>query len=154
MDLIHPSFMGGEYLPDYGRDEVEIARIELDSTTSDVINVRAQPRGKRIRYSVCDEYGVEYSLPQKTSSQAFSLRELIWFLDSVKHPQTEPEWERFGFVLSFNETNLCCGADLETLEDFTRLGSEFYPELGLHYTRAIDEWYQARAAELDAKCND
>jgi len=97
---------------------------------------------------------VEYSLPQKTSSQAFSLRELIWFLDSVKHPQTEPEWERFGFVLSFNETNLCCGADLETLEDFTRLGSEFYPELGLHYTRAIDEWYQARAAELDAKCND
>src|SRR6516165_5648992 len=23
LDRIHPSFMGGEYLPDYGRDEVE-----------------------------------------------------------------------------------------------------------------------------------
>ena len=29
LDLIHPSFMGGEYLPDYRCDEVEIARIEL-----------------------------------------------------------------------------------------------------------------------------
>ena len=97
---------------------------------------------------------MEYSLPQKTSSQPFPLQELIWFLDSVKHPQVEPERERFGFVQSFNETNQNCGADLEMLEDFTRLGSEFYPELGLHYTKAIDEWYQARAAELDAKCDD
>ena len=48
LDLIHPSFMGGEYLPDYRRDEVEIARIELQSTTSDVISVRARPQGKRI----------------------------------------------------------------------------------------------------------
>jgi hypothetical protein len=54
---IHPSFMGGEYLPNYARREVEIARIELRSTTSDVISVRARPRGERIEYSVCDEYG-------------------------------------------------------------------------------------------------
>jgi hypothetical protein len=26
---IHPSLMGGEYLPSYGREETEIARIEL-----------------------------------------------------------------------------------------------------------------------------
>jgi hypothetical protein len=51
LDRIHPSFMGGEYLPDYGRDEVEIARIELESTTSDVISVRARPRGRRIEYA-------------------------------------------------------------------------------------------------------
>jgi hypothetical protein len=148
LDLIHPSFMGGEYLPDYGRDEVEIARIELESTTSDVISVRARPRGKRIEYSVRDEYQTEYRLAQKTSRQPLSLRELIRFLDSVHHPEAEPEWERFGFVLSFNETNLDCGADLETLEDFTRVGSDFYPELGQHYARAIDERYQARATEL------
>src|SRR6516165_11150738 len=95
LDRIHPSFMGGEYLPDYGRDEVEIARIELESTTSDVISVRARPRGKRIEYSVRDEYQTEYRLAQKTSRQPLSLRELIRFLDSVHHPETEPEWERF-----------------------------------------------------------
>ncbi len=32
---IHPAFMGGEYLPDYTATEVEIARIELESTTAD-----------------------------------------------------------------------------------------------------------------------
>jgi hypothetical protein len=148
LDLIHPSFMGGEYLPDYGCDEVEIARIELQSTTSDVISVRARPRGKRIEYSVCDEYQVEYRLPQKTSRQPLSLRDLIRFLDSVEHPEHEPEWERFGFVLSFNQTSLECNGDLETLEDFTSVSSDFYPGLGQHYARFIDEWYQARAAEL------
>jgi hypothetical protein len=150
LDLIHPSFMGGEYLPDYGRDEVEIARIELQSTTSDVISVRAKPIRKRIRYSVCDEYQVEYSLPQKTSSRPFSLRELICFLDSVEHPEADPEWKRFGFVLSFNQTNLDCGADLETLEDFTGVDSDFYPKLGQHYAKVIHEWYEARLAETFA----
>ena len=148
LDRIHPSFMGGEYLPDYHRDEVEIARIELESTTSDVISVRARPRCRRIEYSVCDEYQVEYRLSRKTSSRPLTLGELIRFLDSVEHPEAEPEWRRFGFVLSFNETNLCCGADLETFEDFTRISSDLYPELGQHYAKAIGEWYRARATEL------
>ena len=46
---IHPSFMSGEYLPNYARHEVEIARIELESTTSDVISVRARLSGERIK---------------------------------------------------------------------------------------------------------
>jgi hypothetical protein len=46
---IHPTFMGGEYLPNYGRQEVEIARIALASTTSDVISLRARPTGSRIK---------------------------------------------------------------------------------------------------------
>ena len=36
LGLIHPTFMGGEYLPDYSRRELEIVRIELESTTYDV----------------------------------------------------------------------------------------------------------------------
>ena len=40
---IHPSFMGGEYLPAYLPGEVEIARVCLQSTTSDVISLRARP---------------------------------------------------------------------------------------------------------------
>lgn len=34
LQSIHPSFMGGKYLPDLDKGEVEIARIELASTTS------------------------------------------------------------------------------------------------------------------------
>lgn len=138
---IHPSFMGGEYLPNYARREVEIARIELQSTTSDVISIRARPRGKRLEYAVCDEYGSEFSLPQRTSRYPFSLRQLISFLDTVEHCEAEPSWNQFGFVLSYNPCNLDCGAEPESLGDFTRVSSDLYPDLGLHYAQIIAEWY-------------
>ena len=103
---IRPSFMGGEYLPNYTRHEVEIARIELESTTSDVISIRARSRGKRVEYAVCDEYESEFKLPQRTSSHPFSLRGLICFLDAVKHCKADPTWNRFGFAsLSINATS-------------------------------------------------
>jgi hypothetical protein len=69
---IHRSFMGGEYLPDCRYHEVEIARIELESTTSDVISVRARSRGERIEYSICDEYGSEFILPPEDLAAAHS----------------------------------------------------------------------------------
>jgi hypothetical protein len=37
LGLIHPTFVGGEYLPEYRRHETEIAHIELESTTSDAV---------------------------------------------------------------------------------------------------------------------
>jgi hypothetical protein len=149
---IHPSFMGGEYLPNYGRSEVEIARIELESTTSDVISLRARPSGSRIRYRLVDEYQTEFRLPQQTSSRPFSLAELIPFLDSVEQVNVdEPSWSRFGFVLLYNQCNLDCGADLETLRDFVRVESDYYPDLASHYTEAIERWYEGRLAELSAE---
>ena len=44
LGAIHPSWMGGEYLPDYLPGEVEIARIVLASATQDVISIRARRR--------------------------------------------------------------------------------------------------------------
>jgi hypothetical protein len=38
--------MGGEYLPDYEEGDVEIARIELESTTADVISIRVKKEGE------------------------------------------------------------------------------------------------------------
>jgi len=149
---IHPSFMGGEYLPNYRRSEVEVARIELKSTTCDVISLRARPLNSRIRYRLVDEYSSEFRLPQQTSIRPFSLGELIRFLDSVEGVDTtEPGWAKFGFVLSSNQRNLECGADLETLRDFTRVASDYYPDLASHYAEAIEEWYEARLAELSAE---
>ncbi|MBW2291643.1 MAG: hypothetical protein JRG94_04960, partial [Deltaproteobacteria bacterium] len=46
---LHPSLMGGEYLPNLRKDEVEIARIELDSVTGDVISLRARWASGKIR---------------------------------------------------------------------------------------------------------
>jgi hypothetical protein len=148
---IHPSFMGGEYLPNYGRSEVEIARIELESTTSDVISLRGRPSGSRIRYRLVDEYQSEFRLPQQTAARPFSLGELIRFLDSVEQADvTEPNWNRFGFILCWNQSSLECSSDLETLRDFTRVSSDYYPDLASHYNEAIEEWYEARLAERPA----
>lgn len=64
MASIHPMFMGGEYLPEYIRDETEIARIELRSTLADVISIRAKTEEGIITYSVVDEYDEsEFELP-------------------------------------------------------------------------------------------
>jgi hypothetical protein len=46
---IHPRYMGGEYLPDFTREEVEIARVTLQSSTQDVISVRAKAAANRIK---------------------------------------------------------------------------------------------------------
>jgi hypothetical protein len=148
LSQIHPTFMGGEYLPNYRRQEVEIARITLESTTSDVISLRAQPAGSRIKYHLVDEYQTEFGLSQKTSSRPFSLRELIGFLDSVEHPQADLSWERFGFVLSFNQCNLDCGTDLETLREFTSISSDHYPDLASHYAQLMDEWYSVQEERI------
>jgi hypothetical protein len=95
---------------------------------------------------VLDEYNTEFCLPQKTSCRPFSLRELIRFLDSVEQPGADAGWKRFGFVLSYNECNVDCGTDLETLRDFTSVSSDFYPELGWHYGEAIESGIWAENA--------
>jgi hypothetical protein len=51
-----------------------------------VISIRARPRGKRLEYAVCDEYGSEFSLPQRTSRYPFSLRQLISDSQEKKRP--------------------------------------------------------------------
>lgn len=149
---IHPSFMGGEYLPTYRRSETEIARIELESTTSDVISLRARPSGSRIKYRLVDEYETEFRLAQQTSARPFSLAELVQFLDSVERvDNTEPSWAQFGFVLLYSQCNLECGGELEHLRHFVRVESDYYPDLRAHYAKATEEWYEARLAEVSAE---
>jgi hypothetical protein len=147
---VHPHFMGGEYLPSYGRQEVEIARIELASTTSDVISLLARLTGSRIRYRVVDEYETEFTLLQQTSLKPFSLKELIRFLNAVEHPGGEPSWNRFGFVLSYSQCNLECGGDLKDQKDFISVSSDYYARLASHYRQVTEEWYAAREDEIGA----
>jgi hypothetical protein len=108
LGAIHPSFVGGEYLPGYRRHEVEIVRIELDSTTSDVISLRARPVGRtrpRIAYTLVDEYETEYGIRPARTARSLTLDQLITLLDGVDTDVSEREWLRHGWVLSLNESN-------------------------------------------------
>ena len=132
---IHPSLMGGEYLPGYQRDETEIVRIELQSTTSDVISIRAVRDGAVIRYRVVDEYGEEFSVTPETSRRPFTLRQLVRFIDDVSHPDlTHP------FSLAYNELNSEDPTRRAELRHFTRIGSDIYPQLAAHYERVFEDW--------------
>jgi hypothetical protein len=78
---VHPAGMGGEYLARLGADEVEIARISIDSVTWDVTSVYARPGGGGIAYRVVDEYEGETLGAQstRTSARPLTMGELIDF---------------------------------------------------------------------------
>ncbi len=142
---IHRVFMGGEYLPDYKPGEVEIARIELRSTTFDVISIRARKSGRRIRYRVVDEYEGDFTLARETSYRPLSLGELIEFLDH-SWAQDLPG----GLGLCYNELN-AGSLGRAHLRHFTRLSSEMYPDLGRHYENVFIAWVAEEEHAQSAK---
>ena len=111
---LHPSFMGGEYIPTVDKAEVEIARIRINSTTGDVTSVYARLVGRRIAYRVVDEYQGDTlsGRAQRTSSQPLTMGQLIEFFLSA--------WDLF--------TCLDCNfeGNLEEMLGFFEGESEFY----------------------------
>lgn len=73
--------MGGEFLAHAEDAEIEIARIEIKSTTYDVTSLYARPGNNRIHYRVVDEYeGDTLSARRKrTSIKPLSLRAMTDF---------------------------------------------------------------------------
>lgn len=136
LERIDPSFMGGEYLPSYLPGEVDIARICLRSTTSDVISLRARPADAGIHYRVVDEYEESFNLPIPISAGPLTLAELIHQLDGADTPRGDLDG---GLSLGFNEMNRD-SSGRENLRHFTRISSTFYPQLREHYEQVFEEW--------------
>ena len=144
---IHPMFMGGEYLPDYGTDETEIARIELKSVTADVISIRARLEDDTINYSVVDEYEGKFTLETESGDDPFSLAELVRFIDGT---QLDEGWGG-GLALTFNNAS-ADAQDREELLDFTTVSSDIYTELGEHYDQVFTEWADEAVEEEEEVC--
>ena len=142
---IHPMFMGGEYLPDCNSNETEIARVTLRSTTQDVISIRAKEEDGELHYSVADEYDEhEFSLWPDSSLKPFTLKELIEFLNNSSQGLGYPG----GLSLSYNNSNADSGLDRESLEGFTTISSEIYPQLEKHYDRVFADWVAEEKEEV------
>jgi hypothetical protein len=140
---IHPSLMGGEYLPDQPLGTVEIARISLASVTSDQIVIYARKTAKNIRYSVVDEYGTHYKQPFYQRKDTIRLGEVIKIIDESEHPDGTYTG---GVVFSTLSANGC--QDDESLdESFVEVASAFYPDLGAYYKFAVREWYAKHQRE-------
>ena len=139
--LIHPSLMGGEYLPSLGAEDVEIARISLASVTSDQISIRASNTGGQIRYSVCDEYETEYDLAFTYSEHPLRLGELAKLIDGSGHPE---EREGGGLLVCHWEHMLESHSDLEYCTAFAWIESAWYPELSAYYEQVARDWQEQK----------
>ena len=127
-------FMGGEYLPDYMPGETEIARFDLQSTTSDVISIRARRRKKGIHYRVVDEYETDFNMPQQTSQKPFSLTKVIELIDKTD------EGEGYGgLALGYNNCN-AHEMSRHELQHFTTISSDIYRQLQIHYEHVYEDW--------------
>lgn len=127
---IHPSLMGGEYLPPLDDDTTTIADISLKSTTGDVLIVCATYRDGMYSYEAFDEYPETggWEVAQQPSPTPLSLRELITLIDTAASPD--------GAEVGLVEFNWSCEHAGDSLYDrlfFARVYSSYYPQLQLHY---------------------
>jgi hypothetical protein len=129
---IHPLHMGGEYLPDYEHNEIEIARVFLKSTTGDVFSLRARQQGRLIQYRIVDEYGTEFKIQPEETIEPLSMGELIRLIDDAENEG------RKGLTNIFRDFNL--DKDPMELLDFVTVTSEFYPDLQRWYRDEAKEW--------------
>lgn len=146
LERIHPSFMGGAYLPELLPTEVEIARIELKSTTSDVISIRArhEPSSDFIHYRIVDEYDTDFGFEPTTSTEPLTHDELVALLDNADGIAG------VGLALCYNEMNFEGMGDAESLRHFTTVSSLFYPDLEDHYETVFDRWVEEKQASCDS----
>jgi hypothetical protein len=138
-----PWCMGGEYLPELGDGEIEIARISLASTTSDQVSVRARQDGERIRYRIVGEYEEEEAmrqqLPFDVTDQPLSLGELMGMIQGAKTSDTPCTVGVFSSIwsmmLEFAESR-------EDIWGFISVSSAFYSEIAECYEVLAEQWLE------------
>lgn len=148
---VHPRFMGGEYLPALGEDEIEIARIALQSVTADVISIRARRHAGGIRYRIVDEYAHPLVLQRDSSRWPLSMGELIDLIEGCRCKGDEQAGCPVFGTLAYNFEPCTLDSDqvVAEMRRFVTLSSVFYPELGAYYEHAIDKYIDSRRPSDD-----
>lgn len=140
LGLVHPRLMGGEYLPDRNPNQVEIARIVLDSTTQDVLSLRAEKSSGLIAYHLVDEYEFEYVVFPEFSMKPLTFDELIALFGSVQdltnNRKSIPSMFREYFEIEPRTTY----KEISEWTKFVEFHSEFYPQLNEFYREEATNW--------------
>jgi hypothetical protein len=130
--------MGGEYLPYYLPGEVEIARISLESTTADVISLRARLAAGKLRYRIVDEYDTSYLARPAESARPLTLGELIDMIECASGDGME------SFVDALRRNSDPDGEDPDAALSFVSVTSDFYPDVGNYYAQPAQRRNEAR----------
>lgn len=141
---IHPSFLGGEYLPERKPGEVEIARLDLQSVTADAISIRARPTATRIYYRIVDEYDTRIICRPLWSHHPLTLGQLIGMINSA-----EVEWrESPGLVFPVIDNLIREGSPIREMQRFFRVHSEYYHRLEPHFDGLLVDWAISKEMEV------
>jgi hypothetical protein len=143
---LHLSFLGGEFLPDKVKREVEIARITLNSTTRDVISFCVRPRKNGIFYRVIDEYDGE-CLNEKTTTVRKVPMTLGQMTDFFLQAWSLPETLEMNFGYRLFDSDF----DLDDVRIFIlEASSSFYSQFGKLVDLRVEEWLESKGA-LESK---
>ena len=134
---LHPSFLGGEYLPGYASGEVEVARVVLASVTQDVFSLRVRRQGRRYRYRFVGEYETTYTVRPASSAKPLSLREVVRCIDRVEASDESTGGWPFPEQLAYPTLE---NGSLDAALAFVQVESEVYPELGRYYAERMRAW--------------
>ncbi|PIU40790.1 MAG: hypothetical protein COS99_08710 [Candidatus Omnitrophica bacterium CG07_land_8_20_14_0_80_42_15] len=150
---IHPMFMGGEYLPDYKSNEVEIARISYASTMGDVVSIRAKFKKGMIKYRIVDDFELnpplKYSFTPRQSKKPLSPGELIKFINSIKSDGND---ECPGLIDDSRNFHVKEGTQPQDMIGFITVSSVFYPDLENYYKDQEKEWLIQQKERKHKEC--
>lgn len=138
-----PGFGGGGYLPRLRPREVEIAGLALNSTTGDVISIRALHSPEGVRLRVADEYGTRYRLVRAVWERPLSLADLVDLIDTVRHEGQVGLFSTLDRLWEEAEGS----TDPSELADFITVISAFYPQLGAVYVERARAWAERHLGE-------
>ncbi len=102
-----------------------------------VISIRAKIGADLIRYSIVDEYDTEFQVLPASSKRPLNLAELIKMID-----RADSDGESLGLCFTAANHQANAFRTFEETENFTRVSSEFYPQLGRYYRALVHSWYQ------------
>ncbi len=139
---LHPSLMGGEYLPDAHEHEVEIARVTLpDTVTCDVVSVRARPARTGIAYRIVDEYQTVFRCRPERTKLPLTFRQLIRLIDTT----VDVANGYCGLVVGmWNYFVEHCGQNPAERPEAV-VTSDFYPDLKRWYVCVAERWDRERS---------
>lgn len=150
---IHPSLMGGEYLPALEAEEAEIARIDLQSVTGDAIQLVARRDPDEIRYRMVDEYECSLVVPDARSDLPLSMGELVDLIDGTADDDAYGMTDSPNGLTDFFRDSNCVSVstleDLERLRYFVSVSSAFYSQLDGYYERRAEQWLTQKQLEWE-----
>lgn len=135
---VHPAFMGGEYLPDLAQEEVEIARIELESVTADVISLRARQESGQIHYRLVDEYDTQFTVHPEHTDVPLTLREVIAMLETAASNDYVPD-DDTTFIDAMRNHQLDAMEPREAVK-FISVSSRVYSGLKSYFDAQAKQW--------------